>query len=56
MAANLRNLGRKLIAVLILAVAAWILIKAVIGIFIGVAWAAAVILAIVGVVWAIRTL
>ena len=56
MAERAGTLGRKLIAVLILAVAAWILIKAVIGIVVGVAWVAAVVLAIIGVIWALRTL
>jgi len=40
----------------VLVVAAWILLKAVIGIVTTIAWIAAVCLAIVGVVWALRTL
>jgi hypothetical protein len=50
------DLSRKLIAIAVLAIAAWFLLKVVIGIVTGVAWMAAVILAIVAVVWALRTL
>jgi hypothetical protein len=50
------DLSRKLIAIAVLAIVAWFLLKVVIGIVTGVAWMAAVILAIVAVVWALRTL
>jgi hypothetical protein len=46
----------RVLAVLVLAVAAWFLLKVVINIVVGVAWIVAVVIAIVGVVWAIRTL
>jgi hypothetical protein len=41
---------------LILALAAWFLLKVVIGIVAGVAWLVAVVVAIVAVVWAVRTI
>jgi hypothetical protein len=46
----------RVLAVVILAVAAWFLLKVVISAFVGVAWFVAVIVAIIGVVWAVRTL
>lgn len=46
----------RVLAVLVLAVAAWFLLKVVINLVVGVAWIVAVVIAIVGVVWAIRTL
>jgi hypothetical protein len=48
--------GRKLLALAVLLVAAWILFKMVIGVVAAVAWVAVVVLAIVAVVWAIRVL
>jgi hypothetical protein len=48
--------ARKLLAVAILLVAAYILFKVVLGVVAAVAWIAVVVLAIVGVVWAIRVL
>lgn len=50
------TLGRRLLAVVILAVAAWLLLKLVIGVIAGIAWAVAVVVAIVAVVWALRQL
>jgi hypothetical protein len=46
----------RVLAVLVLAVAAWFLLKVVISVVAGVAWFVAVVLAIVGIVWAVRTL
>lgn len=46
----------RIVAALILALAAWFLLKVVIGIIAGVAWFVAVVVAIVAVVWAVRTL
>ena len=46
----------RIAAALILALAAWFLLKVVIGIIAGVAWFVAVVVAIVAVVWAVRTL
>ena len=50
------SFGMKLLAILILVVAAWFLLKVVIGLIAGVAWLNAVVLAIVGVLWAWNTL
>ncbi|MCW3048648.1 MAG: hypothetical protein JWO74_2932 [Solirubrobacterales bacterium] len=46
----------RVVAVLVLAIAAWFLFKVVIGIVAGIAFFLAVIVAIVAVVWAARTL
>ncbi len=51
-----RSWGARLLAVVVLAVAAWILLKVVIGIVTAVAWTVAVIVAIVAVIWAVRVL
>ena len=48
--------ARKLLAVAVLLVAVYILFKVVRGVVAGVAWIAVVVLAIVGIVWAIRVL
>ena len=50
------SIGARVLAVLVLAVAAWFLLKVVIGVIAGVAWFVAVVLAVVAVVWAMRTL
>jgi hypothetical protein len=50
------SFGARVVAVLVLAIAAWFLFKVVIGIVAGVAFFLAVIVAIVAVVWAARTL
>ena len=46
----------RVVAALILALAAWFLLKVVIGIVAGIAWFVAVVVALVAVVWAVRTL
>jgi hypothetical protein len=46
----------RVVAVLILAVAAWFLFKVVISVVAGIAWFVAVVVAIVGAIWAVRTL
>ena len=48
--------GRKLIAVGVLLVAAYILFKIVIGFVMGIVWIAMVVIALIAVVWAVRTL
>lgn len=48
--------GARIIAVVVLAVAAYLLFKLVIGTVIAVAWIAAVIVAIVAIIWALGTL
>jgi hypothetical protein len=50
------SFGARVVAVLVLAIAAWFLFKVVIGIVAGIAFFLAVIVAIVAVVWAARTL
>jgi hypothetical protein len=47
---------KRLLALVVLAVAAWILLKFVIGIIAGLATAIVIILAVVAVIWALRTL
>jgi hypothetical protein len=46
----------RVLAVLVLAIAAWFLLKIVISVVAGIAWFVAVVLAIVGIFWAVRTL
>ena len=48
--------GRKLLAVGVLLVAAYVLFKLVIGVVTTIAWIIVVVLALVGIAWAIRTL
>ena len=50
------SIGARVLAVLVLAVGAWFLLKVVIGIVTGIAWIVAVIVALIAVVWAFRTL
>jgi hypothetical protein len=54
--ATLSGLALKGAALAVFLVCAWILFKIVIGAVAAVAWIAVVVLAIVGVLWAIRTL
>ena len=56
MRATAGDLGRRALAILVLVIAAWILLKIVIGIVAGIAWFVAVVVALVAVVWAARTL
>jgi hypothetical protein len=50
------SFAMRVVAALVLALAAWFLLKVVIGIIAGVAWFVAVIVALIAVVWAARTL
>ena len=50
------SLGKRAIAVLVLLVAAWILVKIAIGIVTAVFWVVLAIAAVVAVIWAIRVL
>ena len=50
------DLAQRFIALVVLAVAAWFLLRVVIGVVAGVAWFAAIIIAIVAVVWALNRL
>jgi hypothetical protein len=51
-----RSIGRTALAGLVVLIAAWVLLKVVIGIAVAIASAAAVILAIVAIIWALRVL
>jgi hypothetical protein len=48
--------GRKLLALLVLLLAAYVLFKVVLGFVTAVAWVVVVVLAVVAIVWAIRVL
>ena len=48
--------GRKVLAVFILVLAAWVLFKLVLGAVAAVAWFVVVVIAILAIVWAIRVL
>jgi hypothetical protein len=50
------SIGARLLAVVVLAVGAWVLFKLVIGTVVAIAWAVAAIVAVVAVIWAVRTL
>jgi hypothetical protein len=50
------SFGARILAAIVLAFAAWILFKVVIGIVAGVAYFLVVIVAIIAVIWAVRTL
>jgi hypothetical protein len=50
------SLGRKAIAVVVLAIAAWLLLKIVIGLIAGIAWIVVAVIVVGGVLWAINTL
>jgi len=49
-------MGRRMVAILVLAVAAWILFKIVIGVVAGIATLIVVVLAIFAIIWALRVL
>ena len=50
------DIAQRFIALVILAVAGWFLLKVVIGVVAGVAWFVAVLIAIAGVIWALNRL
>jgi accessory gene regulator protein AgrB len=50
------DLGRRMLAILVLVVAAWILFKIVIGVVAGLATLIVVVLAIFAIIWALRVL
>jgi hypothetical protein len=54
--ASSASLGKRLIAIVVLIIAAWILLKWAIGLIMGVATLIVVVLAIGAVFWALRTL
>jgi hypothetical protein len=56
MSESLRDIGGKLLAVAILLIAGWILLKIVIGVVTAVAWIVVAVLAVVAVIWALNRL
>ena len=56
MSESLSNIGGKALALVILLVAGWILLKVVIGVVTFVAWTVVVVLAVVAVIWALNRL
>ena len=56
MSESLRGIGGKLVALAILLVAGWILLKVVIGVVTFVAWTVVAILAVIAVIWALNRL
>jgi hypothetical protein len=50
------SFGARIVAAIVLAFAAWILFKVIIGIVAGVAYFLVVVVAVIAVVWAVRTL
>jgi hypothetical protein len=50
------SLGARVLAVLVLAVAAWLLLKVVIGTIAAIAWLVVVVIGLFAVAWAVRTL
>jgi hypothetical protein len=52
----LADVGRKLLAIVVLIVAAYILFKVVLGFVAAVAWIVVIVLALIAVVWAVGTL
>jgi hypothetical protein len=50
------SFGARILAAVVLAIAAWILFKVVIGAVAAIAWFVVVIVAVVAVIWAVRTL
>jgi len=50
------SIGARVLALLVLAVAAWVLFKIVIGTVVAIAWTAAAIVAVIAVIWAINKL
>ena len=50
------SFGARVIAVIVLAIAAWILFKVIIGVVATIAWFVVAVVAVIAVIWAIRTL
>jgi hypothetical protein len=48
------DIAQRFIALVVLALAAWFLLKVVIGVVAGIAWLVAVVIAIVAVIWALN--
>ena len=56
MSETLSNIGGKLLALVILLVAGWILLKIVIGVVTAIAWIVVAVLAVIAVIWALNRL
>ena len=56
MSETLSNIGGKVLAVVILLVAGWLLLKVVIGVVAFVAWAVVAVVAVIAVIWALNRL
>jgi len=56
MAEAVSTVGRKMLAILILVAAAYLLFKVVIGFVMGIVWVIIAVVAIFGVIWALRVL
>jgi hypothetical protein len=56
MSESLSNIGGKVLAVAVLLVAGWILLKVVLGVVAFVAWTVIAILAVIAVIWALNKL
>jgi hypothetical protein len=56
MAQHAADAGKKLLAIAVLLIAAWILLKIVIGFVATIAWVVVAVVAVIAILWAIRTL
>jgi hypothetical protein len=56
MAQAASDLGKKLLALAIILVATWVLLKMVIGLVMGLVWVIVAVMAVVAIVWALRVL
>jgi hypothetical protein len=56
MSESLSNIGGKVLAVAVLLVAGWILLKVVLGVVAFVAWTVIAVLAVIAVIWALNKL
>ncbi|MFN8204636.1 MAG: hypothetical protein U0S48_18930 [Solirubrobacteraceae bacterium] len=54
--ASKSSFGKRILAVVVLAIAAWILLKFAVGLIAGLATIIVIVLAIAAIVWAVRTL
>ena len=50
------SFGKRVLAVIVLAIAVWLLLKFVIGLITGIATLVVIVLAVMAVIWAVRTL
>ena len=50
------SFGARILAAIVLAIAAWILVMVIIGVVAAIAWFVVAVVAIIAVIWAVRTL